>query len=245
MTSPGRTTCRCPQVPGGLTPEVGLSYSSGCIDGRTGNTNNQASWVGDGFDLSPGFIERRYKPCADDGATNADGEQARRPVLGATTTPPSPSTARAVSWSRPARTTFRLKQDDGTRIDRPDGPPTVGQRRPQRRVLARHHHRRHPVLLRLQPAARLGRAARRPPTRPGRCRSYGNDAGEPCHASDVRRLLVPAGLAVEPRLRRRPARQRDGLLLRPRRPTPTAATSRPPTTPATTAAATWTASSTA
>ncbi|MFJ8080127.1 RHS repeat-associated core domain-containing protein [Streptomyces sp. NPDC096205] len=62
-----------PEVPGGLTPHVGLRYSSGTVDGRTGNTNNQSSWVGDGFELSPGFIERRYKACADDGQTAADG----------------------------------------------------------------------------------------------------------------------------------------------------------------------------
>ncbi|MFD4569201.1 RHS repeat-associated core domain-containing protein [Streptomyces sp. NPDC058467] len=64
-----------PAVPGGLKPTVGLSYSSGSIDGRTGGSNNQGSWVGDGFDLSPGFIERRYKPCAEDGAKNADGNK--------------------------------------------------------------------------------------------------------------------------------------------------------------------------
>ncbi|MFJ9160659.1 RHS repeat-associated core domain-containing protein [Streptomyces griseoviridis] len=62
-----------PDVPGGLTPSVGLAYSSGSVDGRTGNTNNQASWAGDGFGLWPGFIERRYKPCADDDVKNADG----------------------------------------------------------------------------------------------------------------------------------------------------------------------------
>ncbi|MEV6973225.1 RHS repeat-associated core domain-containing protein [Kitasatospora sp. NPDC093806] len=55
-------------MPGGLTPKVGLSYNSGAIDGRTANSNNQASWAGDGFDLSPGFVERSYKACADDGA---------------------------------------------------------------------------------------------------------------------------------------------------------------------------------
>ncbi|MFD7101401.1 RHS repeat-associated core domain-containing protein [Streptomyces celluloflavus] len=64
-----------PEVPGGLTPDVGLSYNSGTIDGRTGETNNQASWVGDGFDLSPGFIERRYKSCAEDGQKNSDGNK--------------------------------------------------------------------------------------------------------------------------------------------------------------------------
>ncbi|MGW2843742.1 RHS repeat-associated core domain-containing protein [Streptomyces sp. NPDC001274] len=64
-----------PEVPGGLNPSLGLSYSSGAIDGRTGGTNNQGSWVGDGFDLWPGYIERRYKPCADDGVKNADGNK--------------------------------------------------------------------------------------------------------------------------------------------------------------------------
>ncbi|WP_018543808.1 polymorphic toxin-type HINT domain-containing protein [Streptomyces sp. LaPpAH-108] len=62
-----------PEVPGELAPKLGLSYSSGMIDGRTGNTNNQSSWVGDGFDLEPGSIERRYKPCADDGQKADDG----------------------------------------------------------------------------------------------------------------------------------------------------------------------------
>ncbi|MFC0599262.1 RHS repeat domain-containing protein [Streptomyces palmae] len=64
-----------PDVPGDMAPKLGLSYSSGSIDGRTGNTNNQSSWVGDGFELSPGFIERRYKPCSEDGVKNADGSK--------------------------------------------------------------------------------------------------------------------------------------------------------------------------
>ncbi|MEU8927601.1 RHS repeat-associated core domain-containing protein [Kitasatospora sp. NPDC048545] len=62
-------------MPGGLTPKLGLSYSSGRIDGRTANSNNQASWAGDGFDLSPGFVERSYKPCADDDAPKTNGSE--------------------------------------------------------------------------------------------------------------------------------------------------------------------------
>ncbi|GAA1936951.1 hypothetical protein GCM10009716_49140 [Streptomyces sodiiphilus] len=64
-----------PEVPGGLKPNVGLSYSSGGIDGRTGGTNNQGSWAGDGFDLWPGYIERKYKACAYDDVENADGQK--------------------------------------------------------------------------------------------------------------------------------------------------------------------------
>lgn len=57
---------RVPPAPGGLEPELALSYASSQVDGRTSATNNQASWVGDGWDLSPGFVERTYGACAED-----------------------------------------------------------------------------------------------------------------------------------------------------------------------------------
>ncbi|MEU0271214.1 RHS repeat-associated core domain-containing protein [Streptomyces sp. NPDC006307] len=61
-----------PTVPGGLEPKVSLGYSSQAVDGRTAASNNQGSWIGDGWGWEPGFIERRYKPCNDDmtGGTN-------------------------------------------------------------------------------------------------------------------------------------------------------------------------------
>ncbi|MGW1937927.1 polymorphic toxin-type HINT domain-containing protein [Streptomyces goshikiensis] len=52
-----------PPVAGGLAPSINLSYSSSAVDGRTGTTNNQASWIGEGWQYSPGFIERTYAPC--------------------------------------------------------------------------------------------------------------------------------------------------------------------------------------
>ncbi|USX53762.1 RHS repeat-associated core domain-containing protein [Lentzea sp. HUAS12] len=57
---------RVPPSPGGLVPDLALGYSSSAVDGRTGATNNQASWAGDGWDLGAGFVERRYGTCADD-----------------------------------------------------------------------------------------------------------------------------------------------------------------------------------
>ncbi|MFD3328696.1 polymorphic toxin-type HINT domain-containing protein [Streptomyces sp. NPDC058701] len=59
---------------GGAKPTVALSYSSQAIDGRTAATNNQASWIGEGWDYSPGFVERTFKPCSKDGQTGS-GEQ--------------------------------------------------------------------------------------------------------------------------------------------------------------------------
>ncbi|MFG2064608.1 RHS repeat-associated core domain-containing protein [Micromonospora sp. NPDC048871] len=56
---------RLPPAEGPL-PEVSLNYSSQAVDGRMAGANNQASWVGDGWDYAPGFIERTYATCADD-----------------------------------------------------------------------------------------------------------------------------------------------------------------------------------
>ncbi|MFD7982561.1 polymorphic toxin-type HINT domain-containing protein [Kitasatospora indigofera] len=62
------------QVPpalGGSAPAVSLGYNSASVDGKTSATNSQASWVGDGWDFNPGFIERTYKPCDKDGITGS------------------------------------------------------------------------------------------------------------------------------------------------------------------------------
>lgn len=51
---------------GGPAPSISLAYSSSAVDGRTKATNNQPSWIGQGFEYTPGHIERRYTQCADD-----------------------------------------------------------------------------------------------------------------------------------------------------------------------------------
>ncbi|MFJ5780226.1 RHS repeat-associated core domain-containing protein [Streptomyces sp. NPDC093094] len=58
---------RVPPAAAGPVPELSLSYNSGSIDGRTASTNNQGSQVGEGFDLTSSFIERKYGSCDDDG----------------------------------------------------------------------------------------------------------------------------------------------------------------------------------
>lgn len=52
-----------PSVPGGLEPDVSLSYNSQSVNGLISSTNNQASWIGDGWDYSPGYVERSYQSC--------------------------------------------------------------------------------------------------------------------------------------------------------------------------------------
>jgi RHS repeat-associated protein len=57
---------RVPPAPGGLVPNLALSYRSSEVDGRTSAANNQPSWIGDGWALTPGFVERTYGACAQD-----------------------------------------------------------------------------------------------------------------------------------------------------------------------------------
>lgn len=61
-----------PEVAADTTPELSLSYSSQSVDGRTAATNNQSNWIGDGWSMEPGFIERRYVSCSDD-TTGSNG----------------------------------------------------------------------------------------------------------------------------------------------------------------------------
>ncbi|MFI2504747.1 polymorphic toxin-type HINT domain-containing protein [Streptomyces sp. NPDC018972] len=69
-----------PEVPGGLMPQVGLSYSSQAVDGRTSASNNQASWIGDGWDYQPGSITRSYVNCKQDAKTNSGANNADHPT---------------------------------------------------------------------------------------------------------------------------------------------------------------------
>ncbi|MGP3691260.1 ricin-type beta-trefoil lectin domain protein [Streptomyces sp. IBSNAI002] len=63
-----------PPAPAGPTPSIAFSYSSQSVDGRTSVTNGQASWIGDGWDYNPGFIERRYRSCSDDLKASSTGK---------------------------------------------------------------------------------------------------------------------------------------------------------------------------
>ncbi|MFC9932300.1 polymorphic toxin-type HINT domain-containing protein [Streptomyces sp. NPDC127190] len=67
-----------PEAIGGATPKVDLSYDSSSQDARTEGTNDQSSWLGDGWNTTENFIERTYKSCSDDsssGAPKNDGDK--------------------------------------------------------------------------------------------------------------------------------------------------------------------------
>lgn len=104
---------RLPPVPSGLAPTLSLAYDSGSVDGATASTNSQPSWIGQGWDLMPGFIERKYKSCVDDGhAGSGDlcwgGDNLTMSLNGRATTLVRDNTSG--KWVP--------KDDDGSRIER-------------------------------------------------------------------------------------------------------------------------------
>jgi RHS repeat-associated protein len=109
---------RVPPAPGGLAPNLALSYRSSAVDGRTSVTNNQPSWVGDGWDLWPGFVERTYGSCIDDDVPNK-GDLCWR----------SDNATAAYGGSGgmliccDGQGKWRAKNDDGSRIERLTGAP--------------------------------------------------------------------------------------------------------------------------
>lgn len=108
-----------PTVPGGLLPKLSLGYSSGAVDGQTTTSNNQSSWVGSGFDMNTGFIERRYKPCGDDGSWSKDdapGDQ----CWGYDNATIS-FNGRAGELIPAGKDTWRIRNDDGTRVEKLTG----------------------------------------------------------------------------------------------------------------------------
>ncbi|MFI7492963.1 RHS repeat-associated core domain-containing protein [Micromonospora echinaurantiaca] len=71
-----------PPAMGGPEPGLALSYSSSAVDGLSAGTNTQGSWIGDGWELWPGFIERKFKACADDKKAIRGGDPNNKDIYG-------------------------------------------------------------------------------------------------------------------------------------------------------------------
>ncbi|MGW0337728.1 polymorphic toxin-type HINT domain-containing protein [Streptomyces sp. NPDC003011] len=107
-----------PPAAAGPVPTVTLSYDSGSIDGRTSNTNNQGSLIGEGFDLTSSYIERSYGSCEDDGQADKYDQcwkydNASLVLNGKAT--------ELVRDDDDTRDEWRLKDDDGSKVTRHNG----------------------------------------------------------------------------------------------------------------------------
>ncbi|WP_407566767.1 RHS repeat-associated core domain-containing protein [Polymorphospora sp. A560] len=166
---------RVPPAPGGPEPDLGFGYSSGAVDGRTAATNNQPSWVGEGFDLGTSYVERRYKACADDGSAGTPkrgdlcwGHDNAFLVLNGT----------AAELVRDDATgTWRPRNDDGSRIEKLTGADNGDNDGEYWRVTTVDGTRYTFGLNRL-----TGWTSQRPVTNSAwTVPVYGNNSGEPCY----------------------------------------------------------------
>lgn len=110
---------RVPPGLGGPVPELGLSYSSGSVDGMVAASNNQPSWIGEGFGLTPGYVERKYKACKkDSGGSTApkDGDLCWGTDNATLVLGEHSGELLKVSGEVSGTSTWRLRDDDGTRI---------------------------------------------------------------------------------------------------------------------------------
>lgn len=104
---------------GGKAPTVGLSYSSQSVDGRASVTNNQASWLGIGWNYDPGFIQRDFPACKDTGHPELGGDLCWGGDNAVTLSLGGQSIELVHDASND---TWRARQDNGWRVQRLSGP---------------------------------------------------------------------------------------------------------------------------
>jgi RHS repeat-associated protein len=182
---------RVPPAVAGPSPQLQLSYNSGAVDGRTSSTSGQTGWVGEGFDLSQGYIERSYRSCKDDGHDTKGEEKYDQCWISDNATMAFGGRNGELvkkSGADPSRTldgnpdmklegTWRLKTDDGTKIERWSGGFNSGDSKEFWLVTTTDGTRYY-----------FGRN-KRSADDPGGVQDsawqtpvYGDDSGEPCHA---------------------------------------------------------------
>ncbi|MFB6719347.1 RHS repeat-associated core domain-containing protein [Kribbella sp. NPDC056345] len=108
---------RVPPAAAGPTPSLAFSYSAQSVDGRTSATNNQVSWVGEGFDLTESFVERKYTSCDEDGKVGKYDQCWKYDNATLTLNGKSNELVRA-SGGVIGASTWKLKNDDGSKVEK-------------------------------------------------------------------------------------------------------------------------------
>ncbi|MER7181519.1 polymorphic toxin-type HINT domain-containing protein [Streptomyces hyaluromycini] len=126
---------RVPPATAGPAPNLAISYSSASVDGRTSSENNQTSVIGEGFGITESYIERKYGSCKDDGndgkndlcwkyanVTLVLNGKAAELVNACTDT----ATCDSAEKSQDAGGTWKLKNDDATKVEHLTGNTSNG-----------------------------------------------------------------------------------------------------------------------
>ncbi|MEV0234725.1 RHS repeat-associated core domain-containing protein [Nonomuraea sp. NPDC050786] len=176
---------RTPPVPGELVPKFALSYSSGAVDGRTVSTNNQPSWIGEGWNLTPGFIERAYKSCAED--LDGNNGKIKTGDMCWETDNATMSFGKISGRMVFENNVWRPKNDDGTRVERVtrNDPQANGDDNGEYWKVTTTDGTQYYFGLNRLPGWRADRPAAEQPTTQSTWTMpvFGNDTGEPCRAT--------------------------------------------------------------
>jgi RHS repeat-associated protein len=174
-----------PPAAAGPAPALNLTYDSQSVDGETGSSNNQPSAVGDGWSLGGGgFIERTYVSCSEDngasGPVTTSGD-----LCWKTDNATISLGGHSGQLVKDATTgTWKLQSDDGSRIEHlvgtAAGCAANGTYDTDCWRLTTRDGTQYYFGLNELPGWATGKATTNSTwTVP----VYGNDAGEPCHAT--------------------------------------------------------------
>ncbi|WP_433089088.1 polymorphic toxin-type HINT domain-containing protein [Dactylosporangium sp. CA-052675] len=172
---------RTPPSLGGPSPTLQITYSAQSVDGRMVTSNNQPSIVGEGFELSTsGYIERRYKTCAEDPKTGGNAAAKTGDMCWATdnaTMSLNGSGSELIKdGSDPNR--WHPRNDDGSRVEHKTG-ASNGDNDGEWWVVTTVNGTQYWFGRNQLPGAPAGTTTQSTWTEP----VFGNDTGEPCHGA--------------------------------------------------------------
>ncbi|WP_117211336.1 polymorphic toxin-type HINT domain-containing protein [Allorhizocola rhizosphaerae] len=121
---------RVPPAVNGPAPSIALGYSSSSVDGRMASANNQPSWIGEGFEWHPGYVERRYNTCSEDMGNGANNTTKTGDQCWDTDNATISFSGHAGELIKGAGNRWHLREDDGTKVERRTGGPNTGGSNP-------------------------------------------------------------------------------------------------------------------
>jgi RHS repeat-associated protein len=109
---------RVPPSLGGPQPQLTLSYSAQSVDGEMAASNNQPSWIGEGWQMWSGYVERSYKGCSDDMGGTANNTTKTGDLCWGTNNATLNLGGKTVELIRDDATgAWHPKSDDGSRVE--------------------------------------------------------------------------------------------------------------------------------
>lgn len=108
---------KVPPSAGGTDPKLAISYDSGSVDGRVSSSNNQPSWVGEGFSLDAGHIDRSFAGCADDMSGGSNATHETGDLCWKSDNATVLLNGKSSRLIKAADGTWKLQSDDGSRVE--------------------------------------------------------------------------------------------------------------------------------